>query len=85
MSPAALTRLRRAATLAQATLDRFARGQTGKNLRQYLITHGPADVWDDAEGHHCRCYGLQPPPARSAAAAITAWAQMALQHERTLT
>lgn len=79
MTPAATRRMHRAATLAEATLTHLSRGHGGQNLQHFLIDRGPAVIWRDEQGHHCRCYGLQSPPANSATAAIATWAHMTLQ------
>ena len=79
MTPAATRRMARARILAQSTLNLFNRGQRGRKLEHHITGHGPADVWQDAEGHHCRCYGLQSAPSSSRTAAITAWAAKTLQ------
>ncbi|WP_306155412.1 hypothetical protein [Roseovarius sp. MMSF_3281] len=68
-------RTRAATRMAHGVIAQAARGQ---NPADYLHHHAPAALWMDAEGHHCRAYGLQTPPARSRTGAAITWAHMTL-------
>ncbi|MBO9451470.1 hypothetical protein J7426_14445 [Tropicibacter sp. R16_0] len=79
MTPATARRHQRALQLARdigTWLDRSVRGE---NLRQRLVTSGPADIETTDQGAVVRCYGLQTPPCRNTQAAIVTWSRMAEQ------
>ncbi len=76
--------VRRARLAAIGIADRFAAGQSARDITHWLENHHPAMVVARRDGHYIRCYAVQVAGADNLASALWRWSAGVLDALRTI-